>query len=192
MASRRTLVQLRTRCGARAFTTKSCLREDAAGPSAASASANEPAAAEDEASTRAAAERGESMSKNAASHSHRKAFVRWVSGQGQRYSGAAREPGMTNYLDGKAHPFPLNPMFRPQPPVSSAIKDGIVQEWQNGTGLRQISSKFGVTLERVEAVLALRQVRDQWTEQVSFTPSTKWPDGLRLASPSPAFHDRQR
>ena len=112
------------------------------------------------------------LSKNANSHSHRKAFVRWVSGPGKRYIDATREPGTTNYLDGKSHPFPLNPMFRPQPPVSETVKASVIQDWQNGTGLRQISTKYGVTLERVEAILKLKQVRDRWTEEVSHYPTT--------------------
>ena len=124
------------------------------------------------------------LSKNASSHSHRKAFVRWVSGHGKQYVDVARAPGTTNYLDGKSHPFPLNPMFRPKPPISDTVKDGVVQDWQSGTGLRQISTKYGVTLERVEAILKLKQIRDRWTGQVSLA-------ALQLLRTSHRFTSRE-
>jgi hypothetical protein len=107
------------------------------------------------------------MSRNAASHSHRKSFVQWVNGPGKTYARPAEGRNRTNYLDGKTHPFPLNPAFQPTPPLSSSVKQQIVEDWKVGVGLRQLSTKWGVSLERIDAILKLQQVREKWDAQVS-------------------------
>lgn len=79
---------------------------------------------------------------------------------------AAPEVPGTNYLDGKVNPFPLNPQFQPQAPLSQRIKDEVYEDWRSGTGLRQLSQKYGISLERVEAILKLQEVRSRWATEV--------------------------
>ncbi|ORY86769.1 eukaryotic mitochondrial regulator protein-domain-containing protein [Protomyces lactucae-debilis] len=105
------------------------------------------------------------LSRNAASHSHRKAFVQWVNGPGKIHASPAEGRGRTNYLDGKTHPFPLNPAFQPSPPLARSIKQDIIQDWKTGIGLRQLSTKWGVSLERIDAILKLQAVREKWDTQ---------------------------
>lgn len=106
------------------------------------------------------------VSFNTVSHSHRKSFVRWIETKGKQYQ-APNNSFSTNYLDDKPHPFPLNPQFQPQPPLPQDVKTTIYADWQSGIGLRQLSQTYGISLERVEAVLKLEEVGQQWTSEVS-------------------------
>ena len=104
------------------------------------------------------------MSQNASAHSHRKAFVKWLSTKG-RYLEENRKQG-TNYIDGKDHPFPLNPFFRPSPPLNADVKSTMHQQWTNGKSLRQLSQEHDISLARVEAILRLQEIKLDLQKQV--------------------------
>lgn len=112
----------------------------------------------------------EGLSRNATQHSHRKAFIQWATTRGEQYK--LFDPQKPrNYLDGKSHPFPLNPQFQPQLPVSTTTRDAIYSDWRAGAGLRQISQGYGIALDRVEAILKLQEVSKRWQEEVSISKS---------------------
>ncbi|PWN44331.1 hypothetical protein IE81DRAFT_321488 [Ceraceosorus guamensis] len=64
-------------------------------------------------------------------------------------------------------PFPLNKTFNPSPPIASHIRDEMWAQHQaspRDTGsAREISSRFGVSIERVEAVLRLCALEREFT-----------------------------
>lgn len=106
------------------------------------------------------------LSRNAANHTNRKSFVKWLRSHGHRHEDKSSSHG-TNYLEGKKHPFPLNPQFQPRAPISIDVKDSVYGDWTSGVGIRQLSQKYGLSLERVEAVLKLQQISQKWTDDVS-------------------------
>lgn len=107
----------------------------------------------------------DTMSRNAAAHSHRKAFVRWANSKGKQYQHFDNRQG-PNYLDGNSHPFPLNPSFQPRPPLPPSTKEKIHAEWKSGSNLRSLSSMFGISLERLDAVLKLQENKAKWSNEV--------------------------
>ncbi|CCG84986.1 protein of unknown function [Taphrina deformans PYCC 5710] len=107
-----------------------------------------------------------SLSQNSISHSHRKAFCKWATTKGLVHRDAPQQPG-TNYLDGKSHPFPLNPQFQPKPPISSETRVRVYDDWKSGLGIQQLSMKYSISLQRVEAILKLQQVSIRWTTESS-------------------------
>lgn len=109
------------------------------------------------------------MSKNAMDHKHRKAFVTWLQSKGKQFEQPSRKGG-PNYLDGKPYPFPLNPTFQPLPPLDQATKTAIYEAWKAGKTLSQLTQSFGVSFERLEAILHLQQIKLKRLEEVCDFP----------------------
>ncbi|KAI8453359.1 hypothetical protein BY996DRAFT_2737756 [Phakopsora pachyrhizi] len=95
-----------------------------------------------------------------------------------------RDPiiGQTNWLGGDI-PFPTNPWFKPSPPLSDSIRTKIYESFKNrveGTFqqfsklspperkraeqvmLRQTSDQWGISKERVTAVIRLKAMEEYW------------------------------
>lgn len=64
-------------------------------------------------------------------------------------------------------PFPGNPSFRPPPPLSNDLQDLIYERKHRGETLGQISQAFGISKARIDAVLKLKSVEQQWKREVS-------------------------
>lgn len=73
-------------------------------------------------------------------------------------------------------PFPLNPTFRPLAPLADATKTRIFNTYvhnilqPNATDavvVRAISEKFGVSMDRIRAVIRLKELEKSWKDQVS-------------------------
>ncbi|KAF1988879.1 hypothetical protein K402DRAFT_452618 [Aulographum hederae CBS 113979] len=65
-------------------------------------------------------------------------------------------------------PFPLNRQFRSQSVLSEALREEIWRQVvHEGKSIRAVSSKMGVTLERVGAVVRLKTIEKQWAESYS-------------------------
>jgi len=109
-------------------------------------------------------------------------FKAWISGPGQNF----KKPlwNEMNYLtsydrktwqrrsdhekDKMNTPFPLNPAFRSHPVLSEELKDHIhTLIMKRGRTIRSVSAEMGVSLERIGAVVRLKEVEKQWIEQVS-------------------------
>ncbi len=65
-------------------------------------------------------------------------------------------------------PFPLNQYFRSQPVLSEELREAIYQRVQrDGATVSLASVQFGVSNERVGAVVRLKQMEKEWIAQVS-------------------------
>ena len=67
-------------------------------------------------------------------------------------------------------PFPLNKQFRSQPVLSEELREAIYNEVvARGMSVPTVSVQFGVSNERVAAVVRLKRVEKEWIGQVSFS-----------------------
>jgi hypothetical protein len=66
-------------------------------------------------------------------------------------------------------PFPLNPYFRSQPVLSEDLREAIYQRVKrDGATVSLASVEFGVSNERVGAVVRLKQMEKEWIAQVCY------------------------
>lgn len=66
-------------------------------------------------------------------------------------------------------PFPLNQYFRSQPVLSENLREAIYQRVKrDGATVSLASVEFGVSNERVGAVVRLKQMEKEWVAQVCF------------------------
>lgn len=80
-------------------------------------------------------------------------------------------------------PFPLNPYFRSQPVLSEDLREAIYQRVKkDGATVSLASVEFGVSNERVGAVVRLKQMEKEWVAQVCSLTSLVHPshDMMRL------------
>lgn len=89
----------------------------------------------------------------------------WVQGQGKQYE--EPPPGIGPFWIG-ATPFPLNPSFDPPPPISQSQKKVIWDLHRNDPNntIRVLSGKYGISMERIQAILRLQALEAEWTEEV--------------------------
>ena len=115
----------------------------------------------------------------------RQNFAAWVNGPGNNF----RRPlyNQTNYLSSYDRkgllawqrlqgarlqgslnmPFPLNPHFRSHPVLSEDLKEHIHNlVMVRGRTVRSVSAELGVSLERVSAVVRLKEVEKKWVAEV--------------------------
>jgi hypothetical protein len=93
-------------------------------------------------------------------------YPEWIKGEGRMYEDAP--PGQGPFWIGST-PFPLNPSFDPSPPISQIQKKKIwslhVSDPKNT--IRVLSGKFGISMERMHAILRLQALESEWSKQVS-------------------------
>ncbi|KAJ3276646.1 hypothetical protein HDV01_004179 [Terramyces sp. JEL0728] len=68
------------------------------------------------------------------------------------------EPKLRNFVK-KDRPFPMNPYFKPQPPLSNKTRQEIFDLYEEDSTkwtLRQLADKFGISIVRTEAILRLK------------------------------------
>jgi len=88
----------------------------------------------------------------------------WLNGEGQKFKKPAIGP---NWL-GKNVPFPLNPTFKPPPPLSSAVKNQMYTLYLHDPkeyNIRSLASKYGVSMKRVDAILRLKGLENSWEQE---------------------------
>jgi len=83
-------------------------------------------------------------------------YREWLSTIGAQF----KEPKLhaTNWLGGK-WPFPLNPTFKPPPPLSDALRNSIFGAWlrdPNVNNPRRLAAQYGISIKRVEAIIRLK------------------------------------
>lgn len=69
---------------------------------------------------------------------------------------------------GKKTPFPYNPEFKPTRPISEKFRRKVYDMWASDPTMwshRQLSSKFKISLERVEAIIKLREMQKKSLDQ---------------------------
>jgi hypothetical protein len=68
-------------------------------------------------------------------------------------------------------PFPLNKYFRSQPVLSEELREAIYQfVTRDGHSLQLASTSFGVSNERIGAVVRLKQMEKEWIAKVCSEP----------------------
>ncbi|KAF9409060.1 hypothetical protein BGZ94_002090, partial [Podila epigama] len=103
----------------------------------------------------------------------RRRFHQWLQTEGARF--ATPSFSGTNYIGDT--PFPMNPLFKPTPPLSDHTKEEIYAyhmsdktEWTP----RKLGMKYNISMKRVEAILRLKHleremVADGFVPQQNFT-----------------------
>ncbi|KAG5652569.1 hypothetical protein H0H81_004529 [Sphagnurus paluster] len=71
----------------------------------------------------------------------------------------------TKWLGGA--PFPMNPSFKPPPPVSDTIRTTIYQSYMSdpiANNIRVLSQRYHLSLKRVDAILRLKGMENDWVK----------------------------
>lgn len=65
-------------------------------------------------------------------------------------------------------PFPLNPAFHSTPVLSEELREHVYRLWaERGESVEVISARYGIAMERVAAVLRMKQMEKDWDAAVS-------------------------
>ena len=62
-------------------------------------------------------------------------------------------------------PFPMNPSFKPPPPISDATKNEIYRRFMSNPSqhnIHELSSQYHISLKRVDAILRLKGLEESW------------------------------
>jgi hypothetical protein len=60
-------------------------------------------------------------------------------------------------------PFPLNPSFKPPPPISDKIRRQIFNLFMKGEkNESELSQSFGYSVSRIKAILRLKKLEQLW------------------------------
>ncbi|RUS27004.1 hypothetical protein BC938DRAFT_483839 [Jimgerdemannia flammicorona] len=98
----------------------------------------------------------------------RRRFMEWMNGEGAKFKKPAM--GTTNYLAGRT-PFPMNPLFSPNPPVTDSLREQIYENYMYDSALptpRMLGAKFKLSIRRIEAILRLKAHEKALVEQVCY------------------------
>ena len=80
----------------------------------------------------------------------------------RRYNDTKRNPSL--------QPFPFNPHCRTASVIPNDLKAKIYEEvTQNGMHSQEVAHKYGIKITRVEAIVKLQQIEQQWKEEVCIT-----------------------
>ncbi|KAG0264924.1 hypothetical protein BG011_005846 [Mortierella polycephala] len=93
----------------------------------------------------------------------RRNFNLWLQGEGVRFE----KPSFSgpNYISDV--PFPMNPLFKPTPPISNIVKDEIYKQHITDNTKwtpRQLGMKYNISIKRVEAILRLKHLEKEMVE----------------------------
>ncbi|KAJ3362604.1 hypothetical protein GGF32_005847 [Allomyces javanicus] len=82
---------------------------------------------------------------------------KWLHGPGKMFEHV--QPGMAQYVSYRAdQPFPMNPLFRPAPPLADSVREDIYRTYLSGkVSVAQLAQRFRIAEARVKAVLALKR-----------------------------------
>ncbi|EJD03749.1 uncharacterized protein FOMMEDRAFT_154854 [Fomitiporia mediterranea MF3/22] len=86
---------------------------------------------------------------------------KWLTGPGLEYKSPKHGP---NWL-GKKYPFPMNPSFKPPPPISNRTKEHMYERFMQDPerfNVRVLSAALGISLKRVDAILRLKGMEKSW------------------------------
>ncbi|KAF9165120.1 hypothetical protein BGX21_002493 [Mortierella sp. AD011] len=106
----------------------------------------------------------------------RKRFHMWLQSEGSRFV----NPSFSgpNYVGDV--PFPMNPLFKPTPPLSDATKEEIYHFHRSDTAKwtpRQLGMKYNISIKRVEAILRLKHLEKEMISE-GFIPQTNFTKGM--------------
>ncbi|KAG6879001.1 hypothetical protein C0992_005983 [Termitomyces sp. T32_za158] len=89
-------------------------------------------------------------------------YKEFMSAAGENFRKA---DGPNKWLGGQ--PFPMNPSFKPPPPVSDALRTVIYKSYMAdpiANDVRALSQKYHLSLKRVDAILRLKGMEADWTK----------------------------
>ncbi|CAG8785232.1 8780_t:CDS:2 [Cetraspora pellucida] len=90
-------------------------------------------------------------------------FRAFLAGEGKKFEKPLL--GQTNYLQPNC-PFPMNPQYKPQPPLSDFAKEEIWKRFiETGQSVRELGTFYGVSIKRVEAILRLKKLEKDMIQQ---------------------------
>ncbi|KAG0042577.1 hypothetical protein BGZ83_000297 [Gryganskiella cystojenkinii] len=106
----------------------------------------------------------------------RRNFHKWLRSEGARFATPSFHG--PNYVD--EVPFPMNPLFKPSPPISNATKEEIYKLHMSDSSKhtpRQLGSKYSISIKRVEAILRLKHLEKELISE-GFIPQEKFTRGM--------------
>lgn len=100
---------------------------------------------------------------------------------------APKDEGLPPAKEWDLRPYPLNRAFVSQPVLSEEMRDLIYQRVvAGGQSVVQVSAQLGVSLERVAAVVRLKQIEKDWQKDVSASltslPTVAYNDDFKIFS----------
>ncbi|KAG0204572.1 hypothetical protein BGX28_003543 [Mortierella sp. GBA30] len=106
----------------------------------------------------------------------RRKFHLWLQGEGSRFE----KPSFSgpNYIS--ETPFPMNPLFKPTPPISNIAKEEIYKLHRSDSTKwtpRQLGMKYNISIKRVEAILRLKHLEKEMIAE-GFVPQEKFTKGM--------------
>ncbi|KAF9353283.1 hypothetical protein BGX26_008933 [Mortierella sp. AD094] len=106
----------------------------------------------------------------------RKRFHMWLQSEGSRFA----KPTFSGPNFVGDVPFPMNPLFKPTPPLSNTAKEEIYRLHQSDTTKwtpRQLGMKFNISIKRVEAILRLKHLEKEMVSE-GFIPQEHFTKGM--------------
>ncbi|KAL4252511.1 hypothetical protein ABKN59_002757 [Abortiporus biennis] len=88
-------------------------------------------------------------------------YEQWLNSTGKQFKDPHRP---RNWIGGHV-PFPLNPSFKPHPPVSDNMRSALYEQYMNDpatNSVRALSEKYSMSIARVDAILRLKGLEDHW------------------------------
>ncbi|KAF9512778.1 hypothetical protein BS47DRAFT_1345022 [Hydnum rufescens UP504] len=92
-------------------------------------------------------------------------YRQWLEGEGRAFKNA--KPHKTNWLGGEV-PFPLNPSFKPPPPLSDALRNQIFARWKSNPehyNPRMLSIHYNLSIKRIEAIIRLKAHEAEYVKE---------------------------
>ncbi|KAG0337221.1 hypothetical protein BG004_007728 [Podila humilis] len=106
----------------------------------------------------------------------RRKFHQWLQSEGSRF--ATPSFSGPNYIG--ETPFPMNPLFKPTPPISNHAKEEIYKLHRSDTTKwtpRQLGTKYNISIKRVEAILRLKHLEQEMVSN-GFVPQENFTKGM--------------
>ncbi|KAI0600695.1 eukaryotic mitochondrial regulator protein-domain-containing protein [Biscogniauxia sp. FL1348] len=99
----------------------------------------------------------------------RRMFRSWIAGPGAVFKNHTPDSG-PNYLKALTpgtsyghHPFPINPSFRSHPVLDEKARETVWHKvMQEGEPIKAVSAEFGIDINRVAAIVRLKEVEKDW------------------------------
>ncbi|KAG0307233.1 hypothetical protein BGZ98_000740 [Dissophora globulifera] len=106
----------------------------------------------------------------------RRNFHKWLQGEGTRWA----TPSFSGPNFVSDVPFPMNPLFKPVPPMSNLAKEEIYKLHRSDSTKwtpRQLGMKYNISIKRVEAILRLKHLEKEMVED-GFVPQENFTKGM--------------
>ncbi|KAJ3297453.1 hypothetical protein HDU79_003534 [Rhizoclosmatium sp. JEL0117] len=85
---------------------------------------------------------------------------KWLRSEGAKF----RNQKQAKFVGAQGAPFPMNPLFKPVPPLSNASRDEIYALYTSNPETEtplKLAAQFGISIVRVQAILRLKALQQQ-------------------------------